>query len=389
MEPLVWPPGSGLLLARRPVAAYQAGVQFVDEVTLRVQAGNGGNGAVAFRREKYRPLGGPSGGDGGRGGDVVLEAQTRLSTLYDLRYRHEIKAQAGENGRGKDQYGHAGASVVVPVPVGTQVYDAESGELLADLDAPEKQLVVAKGGEGGRGNMHFATPFDRAPRRAEPGEEGEARNLRLELKLLADVGVVGYPNVGKSTFIAAVSRARPKSADYPFTTLTPNLGVASLGPDRSFVVADIPGIIEGAAEGAGLGLRFLKHVERTRVILHVLAPDADPARHPIDDYHALCRELRAFDASLAARPTVVALGKIDLPDARAVLDETRAAMAELGLPLYAMSAATGEGVQEVLLALERALREADPEPEAEEGPRPAEARPHGDLKGYAEPGDEG
>jgi GTP-binding protein len=278
------------------------------------------------------------------------------------------------------------------VPVGTQVYDAETGELLADLDAPDGRLVVARGGEGGRGNMHFATPFDRAPRRAEPGEAGEARHLRLELKLLAEVGVVGFPNVGKSTFIASVSRARPKIADYPFTTLTPNLGVASLGPDRSFVIADIPGIIEGAAEGAGLGLRFLRHVERTRVLLHVLAPDPDPGRHPIDDYHALLRELEAFDPALASRPAIVALGKLDLPDARAVLEETRAAMAELGHTLLPMSAATGEGVQEVLLALERALRETLPEPSAPppaKAPAPAGERPHGDAKGFAGPIDEG
>jgi GTP-binding protein len=363
-------------------------VQFVDEVTLRVQAGNGGHGAVAFRREKHRPLGGPSGGDGGRGGDVVIEAQTRLSTLYDLRYRHEVKAESGENGRGKDQYGHAGASVILPVPVGTQVYDADTDELIVDLDAPDKRLVIAEGGQGGRGNMHFATPFDRSPRRAEPGEPGGERRLRLELKLLADVGVVGFPNVGKSTFIASVSRARPKIADYPFTTLTPNLGVASLGPERSFVIADIPGIIEGAAEGAGLGLRFLRHVERTRVLLHVLAPDADPGRHPIEDFHLLCRELGTFDASLAGRPVIVALGKMDLPDAQAVFEETREAMAELGHTLYPMSAATGEGVQDVLLALERTLREIREEPVAEPPSKPAEARPHGDEKGFPEPDDQ-
>ncbi len=360
-------------------------MQFVDEVTIRVQAGNGGNGAVAFRREKSNPLGGPSGGDGGRGGDVVLEAQTRLSTLYDFRYRFEIKAGNGENGRGKDQYGAAAPDVVVALPVGTQVYDAETGELVVDLDAPGKRFVVAAGGKGGRGNMHFATPYDRAPRRAEPGEPGEARDLRLELKLLADVGVVGYPNVGKSTFIAAVSRARPKIADYPFTTLTPNLGVASLGEGRSFVVADIPGIIEGAAEGAGLGLRFLKHVERTRVLLHVLAPDPDPGRHPVSDYHALVKELAAFDPELAKRPVIVALGKMDLPDARAVFDETRDALAELGHTLLPMSAATAEGVEAVLIALERVLREAAPPAAPEAPPLREEDRPHGDAKGYAEP----
>ena len=226
-------------------------MQFIDEIVIEAAAGHGGHGAVAFRRESHRPLGGPSGGNGGNGGDVVLHAHDRLSTLLDLGFRRRIRAQSGENGRGKDQYGAAGDDEVVQVPVGTQVYDAETGELLADLDKHDQRFVICKGGLGGRGNMHFATPYDRAPRRAEDGTPGERRLLRLELKLLADVGLVGYPNVGKSTFIASVSRARPKIADYPFTTLVPNLGVVSLGDERSFVVADVPGIIEGAAEGAG------------------------------------------------------------------------------------------------------------------------------------------
>jgi GTP-binding protein len=290
-------------------------VRFVDQVEIEVQAGNGGNGASAFRREKYRPLGGPSGGDGGKGGDVVLQAHDRMSTLMDLHYRRTLSAPSGENGRGKDQFGAAGRDELIQVPVGTQVYDADTGELLVDLAEPEQTFVVAKGGQGGRGNMRFATPFDRAPRRSDPGEEGEHRNLKLELKLMADVGVVGFPNVGKSTFIAAVSRARPKIADYPFTTLVPNLGVASLGPDRSFVVADIPGIIEGASEGAGLGLRFLRHVERNRVLLHVVSYDPDPEREPLADYHKLLHEMETFDASLMERPAIVAFSKLDLPEA--------------------------------------------------------------------------
>jgi GTP-binding protein len=330
-------------------------VQFVDEVRITVQAGHGGNGIVAFRREKTNPLGGPSGGDGGDGGDIELEATERLSTLLDLHYRRDIKAQNGEHGRGKDQYGKGGRGVVVRVPVGTQVYDDETDELIADLDRDGMRFIVARGGRGGFGNMHFASPSERIPRRAEPGERGESRVLRLELKLLADVGVVGFPNVGKSTFIAAVSAARPKIADYPFTTLVPNLGVASLGPDRSFVIADIPGIIEGAAEGAGLGLRFLRHVERCRVLLHVVAPDPDPEREVLADFDVLENELASFDPELVKRPRVVALGKIDLlslEEREELIERFRAR----GVHVLPMSAATHAGTNDVLVALERYVR---------------------------------
>ena len=289
-------------------------MQFVDEVEIDVIAGNGGHGCIAFRREKYRPLGGPAGGDGGAGGDVIFHAHDRLSTLLDLGWRRKVKAESGENGRGKDQYGKAGRDEIVQVPVGTQVYDAETGELIADLDEHDKKVVIAKGGRGGRGNIRFATPYDKAPQRAEDGEPGEKKLVRLELKLLADVGVVGFPNVGKSTLIASVSRARPKIADYPFTTLVPNLGVATLGPDRSFVLADIPGIIEGAAEGAGLGLRFLRHVERNRVLLHVITVDPDPERDPVEDFDKLQEELAKFSPTLAERPMLVAVSKTDLPE---------------------------------------------------------------------------
>ena len=330
-------------------------MQFVDEVELEAQAGDGGNGCVAFRREKYVPLGGPAGGDGGKGGNVTLVADPRLTTLLDLRYRRILQAQRGEHGRGKDQYGKAGDDCRVRVPVGTQVYDAEAGTLLADLNKPDQEVVVAKGGRGGRGNIHFATPEDRGPRRSEPGIPGEQKRLKLELKLLADVGVVGFPNVGKSTFIACVSRARPKIADYPFTTLVPNLGVVSLGADRSFVVADIPGIIEGAAEGAGLGLRFLKHIERTRVLLHVVAPDPDPEREPVRDFDTLATELARFDADLARRPAVVAVNKTDLPDGQATFVALRDGLADRGMVVLPFSAATGAGVDDVLIALERLL----------------------------------
>ncbi|MEZ4256340.1 MAG: GTPase ObgE [Polyangiales bacterium] len=333
-------------------------MHFVDEVEIEVEAGHGGNGCVAFRREKYVPFGGPSGGDGGKGGDIVFVTDSGLSTLLDLSYRRIVKADSGEHGRGKDQYGRGGDDVRVRIPVGTQVYDAKSGELLADLDRKDMEFVVAKGGLGGRGNIHFATPTDRAPRRSEPGEPGEHRHLRLELKL-ADVGVVGFPNVGKSTFIASVSRARPKIADYPFTTLTPNLGVASLGEERNMVIADIPGIIEGAAEGAGLGLRFLRHIERTRALLHVVTVDPDPERSPEKDFEVLMAELERFDEALAKRPMVVAMSKMDLPESREAFDAFQEAVRARGHEALAFSSATREGLQEVLLALETKLRTED------------------------------
>jgi len=342
-------------------------MRFVDEVEIEVQAGDGGNGAVAFRREKFLPLGGPSGGDGGKGGDVVFVTDTGLGTLNDVRFRRVIRAARGESGRGNDQYGKGGKDAELRVPVGTQVFDAETGELVVDLDAPELRHVVAKGGRGGKGNIRFATPHDRAPRKAEDGEPGGQFKLRLELKLLADVGVIGFPNVGKSTFISTVSRAKPKIADYPFTTLTPNLGVASLGPDRSFVIADIPGIIEGAAEGAGLGIRFLKHVERTRVLLHVLAPDPDPERDPARDFDKLMVELRRFEPELAERPMLVVMGKSDLPDAEEALEAVREEMRTRGHEVLTMSSATREGIDDVLIALERLLLE-NPLPGT---PRPA------------------
>ena len=334
-------------------------VDFVDEVTLEVAAGDGGNGAVAFRREKFVPLGGPAGGDGGRGGSVILVAHDRFSTLFDLRYRRIVRAERGEGGRGKDQFGKAGADVRIEVPVGTQVYEQESDALLADLHESGAELVVAQGGRGGRGNIKFATPYDRAPRRAQPGTPGERKKIRLVLKLLADIGIVGFPNVGKSTFIATVSRARPKVADYPFTTLVPNLGVVSLGVDRTFVIADIPGIIEGASEGAGLGLRFLKHVERTKVLLHMISVDPDPEREPVADFDALMSELGRFDPSLLERPMLVAVSKCDLPEAQKAYEAVREALEPRGFQVFAISSATNEGLTPLLEALEAMLREPD------------------------------
>ncbi|MGB8332771.1 MAG: GTPase ObgE [Polyangiales bacterium] len=334
-------------------------MDFVDEVTLEVAGGDGGAGCIAFRREKYVPLGGPSGGDGGRGGDVILIAHDRFSTLFDLRYRRMVRAERGEDGRGKDQFGKAGTDVEIQVPVGTQVYDEASGALLADLNESGARLVIAQGGRGGRGNIKFATPYDRAPRRAQPGTPGERKKIRLVLKLLADVGIVGFPNVGKSTFIATVSGARPKVADYPFTTLVPNLGVVSLGVDRTFVIADIPGIIEGASEGAGLGLRFLKHVERTRVLLHMLSVDPSPGREPLADFETLMVEMKRFDPRLMERPMVLAVSKCDLPEAREAYEQVRGVLQARGFQVFAISSATREGLTPLLEALETILTGSD------------------------------
>ncbi len=355
-------------------------MHFIDEVQIKVIAGDGGDGCTAFRREKFVPLGGPAGGDGGKGGDVVFEAHERFSTLLDLRYRRVLRAEHGEPGRGKDQYGKSGRDLVVQVPPGTQVYDDETGALLADLDRPALRVVIAKGGRGGRGNIHFSTPVNQAPTQHETGEPGEQKHLRLELKLLADVGLLGFPNVGKSTFISAVSRARPKIADYPFTTLVPNLGVVSLGDERSFTIADIPGIIEGAALGQGLGLTFLRHVERTSVLLHIVSVDPSPEREPVRDFDVLMRELTSFDPELAARPMIVGLSKIDLPEARDQIERVRAELGARGLEVFPFSAATGEGVEPVLLRLEQLLREHARPPAGERKYWSAADRPsgHGD-----------
>jgi GTP-binding protein len=334
-------------------------MRFVDEVRFRVTSGQGGAGAVAFRREKFVPFGGPSGGDGGRGGDVVLEGDEGLSTLLDLKYARKINAKAGQPGQGKDKYGRGAEDKIVRVPVGTQIFDADSAALIGDLTKHKQRLVVAKGGRGGRGNIHFATSTERAPRRAEPGEEGESHDLRLELKVLADVGLLGFPNAGKSTFVATVSAARPKVADYPFTTLTPSLGVVEIsgGPRRggtTFVIADIPGLIRGASDGVGLGHRFLRHVERTRALLHLVSLDAGEDRNPVQDYKDIREELRKFDPLLAARPEVVALTKADLPDVRdaypALKDDF---FKEFGVELHLISSATRQGVDDIVKRLAR------------------------------------
>ncbi len=327
-------------------------MKFIDEAVISVKAGDGGDGCVAFRREAHAPFGGPSGGDGGKGGSVVLVADTNLSTLMDFRYKRHYKAQRGENGRTKDQYGKGGEDLELRVPVGTMVYDEDTGDLIADLTTPGQRETIARGGTGGLGNIHFKSPVNQAPRQSTPGTPGEELDVRLELKLLADVGLLGFPNVGKSTFISRVSRARPKVADYPFTTMVPNLGVASLDAERQLVIADIPGIIEGAAEGAGLGHRFLKHVERTGVLLHILEASitAGPDRDPLSDLDTLNAELAKYAPELADKPQIVILNKSDLTETRDVVDELRAALDARGVRLLTMSAATGQGTREVLEA---------------------------------------
>ena len=335
-------------------------MRFIDECDVRVEAGDGGNGCIAFRREKFVPFGGPAGGDGGRGGDVVFVGDPGLGTLYDFTQGRVIRAERGEHGMGKDCYGRAGRDFEVRVPVGTQVFHAETGERVGELVMPNARLVVAKGGQGGRGNIHFASSTERAPRRAEPGRPGERFELRLELKVMADVGLLGFPNVGKSTFISSVSRAHPKVADYPFTTLEPHLGVVTLGEarhglGRTFVVADIPGLIPGASQGAGLGMRFLRHLERTRLLLHLITVDEESERSPLDDYRALRHELSEFDPELARRPEIVAMTKADLPHVREAYEGAKAEFAALGIELWLVSAASHDGIDRLLLEIEQRL----------------------------------
>jgi GTPase len=335
-------------------------VRFIDECEIRIEAGNGGNGAIAFRREKYVPFGGPAGGDGGKGGDVLFVADTGLGTLYDFTYQRVLRAQHGEHGGGKDCYGRAGRDLVVRVPLGTVVYDRETGAKLCEIVRADEPVVLAQGGRGGRGNKHFATPVDRAPRRREPGAPGQQLDLRLELKVMADVGLVGFPNVGKSTFISAVSRAHPKIADYPFTTLEPHLGVVVLsdgrsGQARTFVIADVPGLIPGASEGLGLGIRFLRHLERTRVLLHLVTETEEPGRSPLEDYRQIRKELLAFSPELHKFPEIVAMTRADLPFVREAYERVKPEFAAIGVDLQLVSAPTHEGVAELLQVLAEQL----------------------------------
>jgi len=344
---------------------------FYDETDITVKAGDGGDGCVAFRREKYVPFGGPAGGDGGKGGDVLLTVDPHLNTLYRFSKHRHFKAKNGQHGRGKNQHGAAGADIRVPVPPGTVVYDADAEELLGDLTEPGEELTVAQGGRGGKGNARFATSTNQAPRIAEHGESGQERNLHLELKLLADVGVVGMPNAGKSTLLAAVTAARPKIAPYPFTTLQPNLGVVVLDDRTEFVLADIPGLIEGASEGKGLGHEFLRHIERTRVLIHLLdGLSADP----LADFAAINQELAAFGHGLAEKPQLIALNKLDEPQVRQRWPEIEKALKAQGHEPMAISALAREGTQELLYRAAQVLAELPEEPRARELPvfRPEE-----------------
>ena len=357
---------------------------FVDEAKIYVKAGDGGNGCVAFRREKYVPRGGPSGGDGGAGGSIYLQANPNDNTLLRYRYNREFKADRGRHGEGSNCTGHSGEDMTLLVPVGTVAYDENTNETIADLATPGQRVLIAHGGHGGRGNQNFAKPWHQAPREHEDGQPGEERRLRLELKLLADVGLVGYPNAGKSTLISVISAARPKIANYPFTTLEPNLGVvgadsvpqsASSGAGkesndigRTFVVADLPGLIEGAHEGAGLGIRFLRHVERTRLLVHLIDTSDFTDADPVHSFEIINGELIAFSSALGEKPMIVVATKLDATTDRTRLEELRTFCGERNLPFHSISAATGEGVRDLVLAIADALdkipKSSAPHPDA-------------------------
>jgi GTP-binding protein len=333
---------------------------FIDEATIRVKAGDGGNGCLAFRREKFVPRGGPSGGDGGDGGDIVMESSERHNTLVHFRFNPEYKSQRGRHGEGSNKKGREGEGITLKVPVGTILYDAETGEKVHDFSLPDERIVVACGGRGGRGNARFATSTHQAPREHEDGRPGEERVFRLELKLLADVGLVGFPNVGKSTLISRISAARPKVADYPFTTLQPNLGVVAVGDvpgERSFVVADIPGLIEGAHSGAGLGMQFLRHIERTRLLVHMVdVSDGSGRLDPLNDIEVISGELKSFGGKLDEKPTILVASKIDVANKEKLTNLKKYAKKQ-GMDLYPISAVTGKGIEELKFAMAEKLDE--------------------------------
>src|SRR5215468_11105044 len=320
-------------------------MKFIDEVKIRVIAGDGGRGCVSFRREKFVPRGGPNGGNGGKGGNVIALADPQLTTLLDLRYQKQYQAGRGEHGLGKDQHGKSGEDRVIKVPVGTIIRDAATGELIGDLKKANQHVIVAVGGRGGKGNAHFVSSTHRSPRFAQPGEPGEDKELEIELRLLADVGIIGLPNAGKSTLIAAISAVRPKIADYPFTTLVPNLGVVEYDDGKSFVVADIPGLIEGAHEGQGLGDKFLRHVTRTRLLIHLLDASNIDQEDPLAQWKTVNRELELFDPELGQKPQIVVANKIDLPEGRRQAKILARRLPKAYRPLHAISAATTEGVR--------------------------------------------
>ncbi len=332
---------------------------FIDRVKIRVKAGDGGDGVTAFRREKFVPRGGPSGGDGGKGGDVWMEADEGLNTLLHLRYNPEHKGERGRHGEGSNRHGKDGDDAIIRVPVGTQVFDAESERLVFDFTETGQRFLAAKGGKGGWGNQHFATPTKRAPKYHYTGRPGDERELQLELKLIADVGLVGFPNAGKSTLISVISAAKPKIADYPFTTLEPNLGVVDLGDFKTFVVADIPGLIEGASEGAGLGDRFLRHVERTKLMLHLVDVSSLSERNPVEDYEIINHELANYNADLALRPQIVVATKLDALDEPERLENLRKRAEADGKPFFQISAVTNLGTRELVNFVARRLYEFD------------------------------
>jgi GTP-binding protein len=334
---------------------------FIDRAKIHVQGGDGGNGVTAFRREKFVPRGGPSGGDGGRGGDVILVADASLNTLLHLRYNPSHIAQRGLHGEGSNRSGRNGEELIVRVPVGTQIFDAATGDLLHDLSHEADRWLAARGGRGGFGNAHFTTSTNRAPRYHQSGSKGEELDLQLELKLLADVGLVGFPNAGKSTFISTVSAARPKIADYPFTTLEPHLGVVDLGDFRTFVIADIPGLIEGAHTGAGLGDRFLRHIERTKLLLHLVDVSSVSGRDAVTDYETVNRELASYNQDLATRPQFVVATKIDALDDPERLESLKRRASADNKPFFAISSATNEGVRELVNAVAAKLEELNAE----------------------------
>jgi GTPase len=328
---------------------------FIDRAKIKVKAGDGGNGVTAFRREKFVPRGGPSGGDGGHGGDVWIESDEGFNTLLHLRYNPEHKAERGKHGEGSNRFGKDGEDTVIKVPVGTQIFDAKTNELKFDFTEAGQKYLAAKGGKGGWGNAHFATPTRRAPKFHYTGRPGEEHELQLELKLIADVGLVGFPNAGKSTLISVISAAKPKIADYPFTTLEPNLGVVDMGDYNTFVVADIPGLIEGASEGAGLGDRFLRHVERTKFILHLVDVSSASGRDPIEDYRIINRELAAYNADLALRPQIIVATKIDALDDPERLESLRKQAKKDRKPFFAISSVANTGVRELVNEVSRLL----------------------------------
>ncbi len=330
---------------------------FIDRVKIHVKAGDGGSGVTAFRREKFIPRGGPSGGDGGVGGDIWIESDEGYNTLLHLRYNPEHKAGRGRHGEGSNRHGKDGETITVKVPVGTEVYDAETSDLLFDFTEAGQRFLAAKGGKGGWGNQHFATPTNRAPRYHYTGRPGEDRELQLEMKLIADVGLVGFPNAGKSTLISVISAAKPKIADYPFTTLEPNLGVVSVGDFRTFVMADIPGLIEGASDGAGLGDRFLRHVERTKLILHLVDVSSISGRDPVEDYEIINNELANYDINLSERPQIVVATKLDALDDKERLENLRERAKSDGKEFLEISAVTNQGTQELIFAVSQKLDE--------------------------------